>query len=90
MTQTWIGWLWSTAFFMEPVRLKVEKNGCDGIRIIGRYGDYDIRIFIDAISQNISAILADDSGGEPNHGTGYCRMLVEDDYALEVRTDDSE
>ena len=82
--RTWIGWLWFTGYTMEPVRFNVEKSDIDGIKFVGSYGPFDIRVYVSAANQHISVVRAVNDASESVYGQGYCGMLDEDDYAIDV------
>jgi hypothetical protein len=83
--RTWIGWIWLTAWGLDPIRFDVAENDADGIKFVGTHGPFDIRAHISSGNQYISVVRASDKSSESVYGEGYCAALNEDDYEIEVQ-----
>ena len=81
----WSAWVHSGTYTLRSIEMLATTNSCNGLSLVGRVDDYVYRIFIEAETSTILVNLARDDPRLNDQGHGDCRLLNEEEYAIDLR-----
>jgi len=80
----WVGWLYQTIYYAEPIKMKETYNDCTGLGLVGERSGQVYSLSVEAIKAELTGTITEKESLDNVSFKGECQVLTEDEWSLNV------